>query len=428
MSILYPAVQDSGGLRRSARLEVSSLRLLLVLLSVSAGLDFRVAAAGTVTVTVTDISETKATGQLRTWSADQLVIASTEEYQFRQSDIRSIAFEHESLPSTKNEATVWLSSGDRINARSVGVGNDLLSVSWPVLGEALITRIPLEEVVAMILDCPATTTDRLRLISDFETLPAGSDLVLLKNGDRLMGEVDRLDAAFVELKVAGKPLKIDRSRVRAIRLNPELITVKRPTARRTVLTLTDGSRLTASQIELKGDVLNFKSSGLGNVALPVSAVATCRLFGDRLIPLTDYEPAKVEYTPYFSAKWPLVRNANVLHGPLMLRETEFVTGLGMHSRMAATYELRGIEREFQATVGIDDVAKGAGSVVFAVELDGRRIWTSPELTGQSPATSVEKIDLRGGKQLTLLVEFGELADVSDYADWCDAVLILDAAR
>ena len=243
-----------------------------------------------------------------------------------------------------------------------------------------------------------------------------------------MGEVDRLDAAFVELKVAGKPLKVDRSRVRAIRLNPELTTVKRPTARRTVLSLTDGSRLTATQIELNADIVKFKSSGLGNVALPVSAVATCHLFGDRLIPITDYEPAKVEYTPYFSAKWPLVRNASVLHGPLKLRETEFVTGLGMHSRMVVTYELRGNEREFQATVGIDDVAKGAGSVIFAVELDGRRVWTSPELTGQSPAATTEKIDLRGGKQLTLLVEFGELADVSDYADWCDAVLILDPAR
>ena len=423
MSISCPTDQESKGLHRPG---APSLRLLLILLSLWFGLTFNVDAAET--VTVTDISGTKTTGILRNWSAAQLIVVSAEERQFRQADVRSITFEHETSKSINGEPAVWLSNGDRINARSVSVGNDLLSVSWPVLGEAVITRIPLEEVVAMILDWPATTNDRLRLITDFETLPAGSDLVVLKNGDRLLGEVDRLDAAFVELKVAGKPLKVDRSRVRAIRLNPELTTVKRPTARRTVLSLTDGSRLTATQIELNADIVKFKSSGLGNVALPVSAVATCHLFGDRLIPITDYEPAKVEYTPYFSAKWPLVRNASVLHGPLKLRETEFVTGLGMHSRMVVTYELRGNEREFQATVGIDDVAKGAGSVIFAVELDGRRVWTSPELTGQSPAATTEKIDLRGGKQLTLLVEFGELADVSDYADWCDAVLILDPAR
>ena len=426
MSILCPADQESEGLRRSVRFRTPSLLLFLFVLSLPAG--FAAYAGAAETVTVTEISEINSTGELQTWSADQLVIASTAERTFRRSDVRLITFEHETSKSIKNEPTIWLSGGDRINARSVSVGDDLLVVSWPVLEQAVMTKIPLEEVVAMILDWPATTTDRLRLITDFETLPAGSDLVVLKNGDRLMGEVDRLDAAFVELKVAGKPLKVDRSRVRAIRLNPELITVKRPPARRAVLSLTDGSRLTASEIELYADVLKFKSPGLGNVELPVSAVVACHLFGDRLIPITDYEPAKVEYTPYFSANWPLVRNANVQHGPLTLRGTEFVTGLGMHSRMAVTYALRGNEREFQATVGIDDVAKGEGSVIFAVELDGQRIWTSPELTGQSPATSIGKVDLRGGKQLTLLVDFGERADVSDYADWCDAVLILDSAR
>ena len=426
MSISCPAVQQSGGLRCSALLGTPFLFSFLVALSLSAGFASNAIAAEA--VTVTDISGIKSTGTLRAWSAEQLVLASTAERSFRQTDVRSITFEHEFSNSNKNKPTVWLAGGDRINARSVSVGNDLLSVSWPVLEQVGITKIPLEEVVAMILDWPATTTDRLRLITDFETLPGGSDLVVLKNGDRLMGEVDRLDAAFVELKVAGKPLKVDRSRVRAIRLNPELMTVKRPVARRAVFSLTDGSRLTASQIELNADVLKFKSPGLGNVVMPVSAVVACHLFGDRLIPITDYEPSKIEFTPYFSATWPLVRNANVQHGPLTLRGIEFVTGLGMHSRMAVTYNLRGIEREFQATVGIDDVAKGAGSVIFAVELDGKRIWASPELTGKSPATSVGKIDLHGGKQLTLLVDFGELADVSDYADWCDAVLIVDPAR
>ncbi len=424
MSISCPADQASEISSRSTHPDVPSLCRLLVLLSLSWGLALHVNAAET----VTDISGAKTTGQLRAWSADQLVIVSNEETKIRQADVRLITFENKSLPSNKNEATVWLSNGDRINARSAGIGNDFLSVSWPLLGETVITKIPLEEVVAMILEWPEVTSDRLRLITDFETLPGGNDLVLLKNGDRLSGEVDRLDAAFVDLKVAGKPLKVDLSRVRAIRLNPELITVKRPTARRAIISLTDGSQLTASQIELKGDVLHFKSSGLGNVQLPVSNVKSCHLFGDRLIPITDYEPVKVEYTPYFSAKWPLVRNVNVRHGPLVLRETEFVTGLGMHSQMAATYELRGLEREFQATVGVDDIAKGAGSVIFAVELDGRRIWTSPELTGQSPAIRTGKIDLRGGKRLTLLVEFGELADVSDYADWCDAVMICDPPR
>ncbi len=426
MLISCPAVQKCGDLRRSTSLRTASLFPFLVLLSLSVGITSNVDAAET--VTVTDISGIKSSGQLRTWSAEQLIVASPDELTYHQADVRSITFEHDFSNLKNNEPTVWLAGGDRIHARSATVGNDLLSVSWPLLEQAVLTKIPLEEVVAMIIDWPATAAERLRLITDFETMPAGNDLVVLKNGDRLLGEVNQLDAAFLELKVAGKTLKVDRSRIRAIRLNPELMTVKRPSARRAVLSLTDGSRLTASQIELKADVLKFKSSALGIVELPIRAVAACHLFGDRLIPIADYETVKVEYTPYFSATWPLVRNANVQHGPLTLRGTEFITGLGMHSRMAVTYQLRGIEREFQATVGIDDIAKGGGSVIFAVELDGKRIWTSPELTGKSPATSIGKVDLHGGKQLTLLVDFGELGDVSDYADWCDAVLIVDPAR
>jgi hypothetical protein len=126
--------------------------------------------------------------------------------------------------------------------------------------------------------------------------------------------------------------------------------------------------------------------------------------------------------------WPHVRNANVLHGPLSVRGTEFATGIGVHSRSSIYYALQGNERTFRAIVGIDDIAKGAGSVVFAVDLDGRNLWTSPEITGKSAPVALPDIKLQGGKLLTLTVEFGQLADVSDYADWCDAVFICDPVQ
>ena len=232
----------------------------------------------------------------------------------------------------------------------------------------------------------------------------------------------------MELDVAKRSLKLDRSRVRAIRLNPELTNAKRTAGHRAVLSLIDGSKLTATGSELTGDEMMLKSPGLGKLKLPVAAVMSCQFFGACVIPITDYEPTNVEFTPFLSSKWALVRDENVLHGPLKLRGTEYSTGLGTHSRMSVTYQLRGDEREFQSIVGIDDAANGKGSVTFAVELDGRRVWTSPELTGKSPATTVPEIKLRGVQRLTLIVEFGQFADVADYADWCDAVLILDRAR
>ena len=96
--------------------------------------------------------------------------------------------------------------------------------------------------------------------------------------------------------------------------------------------------------------------------------------------------------------------------------------------MAVTYDLRGDERAFLSTIGIDDAANGAGSVIFAIDVNGRRVWTSSEITGKSPAISVPEVTLRGSKTMTLLVDFGQFADVSDYADWCDAVFLLERAR
>lgn len=63
-----------------------------------------------------------------------------------------------------------------------------------------------------------------------------------------------------------------------------------------------------------------------------------------------------------------------------------------------------------------------------MELDGRPVWTSPELTGRSEAATVPEIDLRGSKQMTLIVDFGQFADVADYANWCAAVFIVDPHR
>jgi hypothetical protein len=384
-------------------------------------------AEGTETVTITNASGAKATGPLKSWSADILTLAATSEQKFARSDVRSISFHRPPQNLHQGRLEIWLSNGDRISARAVTAANDLLTVSWPILNESDLSKISLEKVLAIILEWPDDSSERLRLISDLQTLPPGNDLVVLANGDRSLGEFERLDAAHVELKIGAKPLKLDRSRARAIRFNPELTTIERPSVRRMILTLTDGSQLTISSMELLGDVFNVKSLALGTLSLPASSLVNCHVFGDRLIPVSDYEPAQVEFTPYLTSTWPLVRNANVRRGRLKLRGVESVVGLGMHSRMVVKYDLKGREQEFRATVGIDDIGMGKGSVIFAVDLDGTRVWTSPELTGESPAMTVPPIELRGKKQFTLIVEYGEFADVSDYANWCDAVFIVDPA-
>jgi hypothetical protein len=41
----------------------------------------------------------------------------------------------------------------------------------------------------------------------------------------------------------------------------------------------------------------------------------------------------------------------------------------------------------------------------------------------SAAAAVGPLDISGAKMLALIIEYGELADINDWADWCDAVVI-----
>ena len=379
-------------------------------------------------VVVADINGRKVTGELKSWSGNELVVSGESLHNLARQDVRSITFEHPVKKVAGGQPLILLSNGDRLSARPVSIANDSLTISWPNLASSNALKIPLEKIAAIIFELPLAITERHRLFADIATLPPGSDLVMLSNGDRSTGELKQLDASFVELKAAANLLKLDRSRVRAIRLNPELTNATRTTGHRAIVMMSDGSQITTTTAEVADGKLRVKSVAMGNLELPLETISLCELYGERVIPIADYEPAKIEFTPYLSATWKNVRNANVLHGPLTLRGTEFGTGLGMHSRTSTTYNLHGNERAFQCVVGIDDIANGMGSVIFSIELDGRPVWTSLELNGKSPAAIVPEIDLRGGKQLKLVVDFGQFADVSDYADWCDAVLILNSAR
>ena len=361
---------------------------------------------------------------LREWSADRIVaLQGTSTFEMPLDDLLSMSFGRQSVPLSGGDPLVILANGDRLVLRPVGLFDDVLTATWHKLQSRAALKLPLETVAAIVFDLPTATDDRQRMYADLQTLPAGEDVVLLANGDRVQGEFERLDGAFVHLKTTSGVLKLDRSRVHAIRMNPDLTAAPKMEGRRQVLSLRDGSRFTARTVELIDRDLKCVTFAKQELLIPATDCVSCKIYGARALPLADREPAQVTFVPYLSNQWPLVKNANVLRGPLALRGVEYSTGLGVHSRTLATYEIQAKDREFRATVGIDDCASGGGSVRFAIELDGRRVWISPELTGRSPAVVVPAVKLGGAKKLTLIVDFGAHADVADYANWCDAVMV-----
>ena len=159
--------------------------------------------------------------------------------------------------------------------------------------------------------------------------------------------------------------------------------------------------------------------------LPVSAIAAIRFLDGKATYLSELEPLEARLTGYFDAaeRVAVVKDRNVLGGPLAVRGTEYPKGLGTRSKSRIVYNVGGRYSRFEATAALDDLAGGKGSVRFVVEKDGVRIFESGLITGMSGAVAVGPLDLKGAQRLSLIVDYGEMADINDWADWCDAVVI-----
>jgi hypothetical protein len=314
---------------------------------------------------------------------------------------------------------ILLANGDRIRATVHFSTPDALRINSELLGTL---DIPLERIQAITLGAiqDHATSDKIE-----RKLLAGNrklDSVILTNGDETSGTVVGLDEDSVRLERANGVVSIERSGVRAIAFSSDLISFPKSKSFYAGMLLADGSELSVDDLELTGQNLKGRTSFGRDFILPLEPLLALEFRNGRVSYLSDLEPAEYRHTPYLSLTYPYRVDRCVTGGPLAIRGQVFRKGLGMHSRSELSYKLDGSYRRFEAIVGIDDETAGQGSVTFHVLLDGREVWQSGTVTGQSAAKRVN-VDLAGAKRLTLLVDFGAMADVQDHADWAEARLV-----
>lgn len=325
-------------------------------------------------------------------------------------------------------SVVLLANGDALMARVTGMNDEHILLAWSEYDGWPAVTVPLETVRGIILDVPPTSAARNDLFRRVLDRREASDLLMLKNGDRVSGELLGMGRGSFLLETAAGELKIALDQALGLSMNDELVSFPEIAGLRLQLTLTNGSRLTVRQLHQKSAVaLTCQLVTGATLEIPLSAIVRVDCLGGRVVYLSDLEPSDYEFTPYLSTQWMLRRDRSVDGAPLRLRGVEYTRGLGMHSQSRVSYPLDGKYDRFEAVVGIDDETGGAGSVICAVEVDGKRRWTSETLTGASPAVSLPNVDVSQARELTLIVEFGQLGDVQDHVDWCDARLVKAAA-
>jgi len=112
---------------------------------------------------------------------------------------------------------------------------------------------------------------------------------------------------------------------------------------------------------------------------------------------------------------------NIVGAKLKIGEESYALGIGCFAQSLLEYPLDGRFKRFTATVGVDTAAEGRGSVVFEVHGDGKKLWSSPLMSGLDAPKKVD-VPVAGIRRLRLIVTDGGDGNRYDAADWCEPVL------
>ncbi|MFT4172997.1 MAG: NPCBM/NEW2 domain-containing protein [Rhodocyclaceae bacterium] len=102
--------------------------------------------------------------------------------------------------------------------------------------------------------------------------------------------------------------------------------------------------------------------------------------------------------------------------PLRIAGVTYPRGMGMHARASVTLIAPQQAHRLTGRVGMDDEATG-GRARFDIRVDGKRVWSSAEMTPGMPAEAFD-VDVGGARRVQLVVD--PLGSIDyDHADWVD---------
>jgi hypothetical protein len=350
-------------------------------------------------------------------------LAGPQEIQTEAGDLLSLRRSDRPLPPYPARNVVLFANGDQVPASRIRLVEERFRIA-PQIGADQDLRVSQSMVSVIWFTAPdgARHPDQLRRALAIEQRER--DQVLLRNGDLLEGTLTGMDAKAVRLEVEKREVEVKPDKIAAVALNTELLSRRRPKRPYARLVLANGCRLSLVSATSDGKVLSGKTVFGADVQIPIEEVLALTILQGRADYLSDLKPSKVELTPFLDVAMPLASDASVRGRNLRLAGSTYDKGLGVHSACRLTYDLAGGYQRFEALVGLDEETGRGGSVRIQVLVDGKPQNIAPDRdwTAREGALAV-RVDLKGAKQLTLAVEFGERGDVQDDVDWVNARLV-----
>jgi hypothetical protein len=109
---------------------------------------------------------------------------------------------------------------------------------------------------------------------------------------------------------------------------------------------------------------------------------------------------------------------------LTLEEQTYASGIGCQGYTEIEYALNKQFSRFEATVGIDAITRGKGTVAFSIYVDGGEKRSSGTMSGMTIAKTLTVDGLENAERLVLRVDDMNDGNDNDLADWVDPVLYL----
>jgi len=319
-------------------------------------------------------------------------------------------------------SAVILVDGSLLVADVIAADRESLVADSPLFGELKLPRASIAGVVFRPLGGRARND---RLLDRVASGAGESGRIVLTNGDELAGALETVKDGRLHLQTSVRPLEVEARRVAALLSRPTRKRADTGEAAKTLWAsagLSDGTRLHAAALEIRGDALRvtLQSGPVWNTAS--KELVFLQPLGGKVVYLSDLKADGYRHVPYLTLPWPYRTDRSVSGAMLRSGGRLYLKGLGMHSASRLTYALARPYRRFCAELAIDDETEGGGSAGFRLFVDGQLKYTGPTVRGGQPAIPVS-IDIVGAKRLDLVVDFAERADELDHADWLDARLV-----
>ena len=393
-----------------------------------------IALSAAVDVRVTTVDEQTVAGALTNWDTAGVELSTPEGATNRLETEQILRVD---LPTAEQTpltapALVTLVDGSTIAVAEFTSNKDTCQVEMPQLGDSSAeVKWPLSAVQSVrLMPTEAAVPEIASQWKNLLQTNAAGDLIVIRkpgaaNLNYVEGTLGDSSEQSVQFTLDGDTLDVSRAKVFGV------VYFRGPasestTAPRAMVT-GPGLKLAVESAQLDGDMVVAKSSLLGELRLPLSAVKTLDFSIDRVQYLSDLEPLQAAWTPseftapiasllggvardrgFYSSTLELECPASSLPTDEIStaglpKRLAFTKGLAVRSKSDLSYKVPKGFVNFRATVGIDPETSTTGDVSLKILGDDKVLFDQAIRGGEAPVEIECNVD--GMRKLELIVDY-----------------------